>query len=236
MNDTLFVLATLGANRDLWKRALAAVALRARRDADALVVIDEATEADVAHLQECGYAVDASPVRRGLVGAYNVGFQCFLAHEEYRYLELLEEGVVVVEGWDRTLRAVLDAHPEFGWVACGQQENTKAPFTAYCSLLHRDAVEVVRGLDYRFQPAYFDDADLLMRLRAQGYEPHGIPLLISHPTSRTSRSWDDAYDAWLLLEKRLLFALLHGVADMDWSQVPVHQPCDRCRHAWTEAA
>lgn len=229
MNDTLSVLATLGPNRELWKRALAATRLRGRIAADSLVVIDEATDEDISHLRVCGHEVDAAPERRGLVGAYNVGFAYFRDHPQYRYLELLEEGVVVVDGWDMALRRTLDAHPNFGWVACSQQENTKSTFTAYCSLLHREAVTAIGGLDWRFSPAYFDDGDLLLRLRGAGYAPHGIPVAVSHPVSRTSRSWDEHADAWLLFEKRLLFSLIHGAEDMDWSAVPVHEPCESCR-------
>ncbi len=230
--DTLTVLATLGGNRGHWTRALQEVRTHRQVESDYFFVLDEGTESDLELLVALGYqgsSVDLSPIRRSLVHAYNVGFRHFLAHPEYAYLHLFEDGLIVRPGWDIALRRTLTVHPEFGWVACRQEENAKAPFTAYCSLLSRPAVEAVGGLDPRYAPCYFDDGDLFTRLLNAGYTPQGLPFAVSHPVSRTGRSWDDRTDQLLLLEKRLLFQMLHGKSDFVWDEVPVHTPCELCR-------
>src|SRR2546422_465859 len=140
MTDTLVVLATLGSNAALWMEAVIALREHATIPFALFVILDGGTETQVAWLREQrAVGIDVCPLRRGLVPAYNVGFRYFLQHT-YTYLHLLEEGVTVTPGWDTALRRTLDAHPDFGWVACTQEENPKTRFTAYCSLLHREAV------------------------------------------------------------------------------------------------
>lgn len=233
MTDTLTILATLGANEAVYQDALLNLLALATVNTDLYVVIDEASDAQVQHLLgQLGFhvlsvTVDASPHRRGLVAAYNAGFTYARRHG-YGYVQLLEEGVRVTHGWDTAMRRTLDAHPEFGWVACGQKENPAAPFTALCSLLHREALLKVEGLDPLFAPDQFDDGDLFMRLRGHGYMPHAVDHRVLHPVSRTSRNGTVPEDVARMWAHKALFAERHGIPDMPWASVPVHAPCEAC--------
>ena len=236
--DTLTVLSTLGTNEALYIEAVTHLFAFAQVPTDLFVSLDEGTEAQVQSLLSRGNAtvpsvsVDASPKRRGLVESYNAGFRYFLARPQYKYLHLLEEGVRVLKGWDMALRSTLDAHPDFGWVACGQVHNPGAPFTALCSLLTREAVEKVKGLDPLFAPDQFDDGDLFMRLRDFGYWPQAVPFRVLHPRSRTSRNGTQQEDYDRMLAHQQLFADRHGIPDMPWASVPVHPgDCAACATA-----
>jgi hypothetical protein len=170
-----------------------------------------------------------SATRRGLVPAYRVGFARFAAGRWSR-LVLLEDNVLVTPGWFDALSRTLDAHPEFGWVACGQLENAHAPFTSLCSMLTREAALALDGgPDLAFAPCQFDDGDMFMRLLAKGFTPHAVDHKVSHPEARTSREGTEA-DDWALIEAhRVTFMQRWGIADFPWDRVPVHRRCEQCR-------
>jgi hypothetical protein len=240
MTDTLIVLPTIGANVEKACAALASV-----RDATEpgspyriLVVADECTHdqrmalSDAANVAAHGWSpvVNASDDRRGLVPAYRAGFATLERMSDVGRLVLLEDNVRVNPGWFDALTRTLDAHPEFGWVACGQLENDNAPFTSLCSMLTREcALALDGGPDLAFAPCQFDDGDMFMRALKAGFRPHAVPHKVSHPEARTSRV-GTIEDDWQLIEAhRAIFRDRWGLYDFPWAAVPVHRGCELCQ-------
>jgi len=224
VTDTLVLLPTIASRVESWFTALNAVV--------------EQCQCEV-HCSMDGFAgdipsdprvtFDASPERRGLVAAYRAGFAHF-ASGTWSHLILLEDGITVTPGWDTLMRRTLDAHPEFGWVACGQIENLRAPFTSLCSMMTREAALATNGgQDLLFAPCQFDDGDMFMRLMKAGFRPHAVLHLVHHPISRTSRQGTLQDDLALMEAHRLLFQERWGMADFTWDKVPVHRGCGQCQ-------
>jgi hypothetical protein len=237
--DTLIVLPTIGANVGKACEALRAVAVDEWTEAptpDVLLVLDGCSPRDLDRLGDVAFdashrtvSADMSDARRGLVTAYRAGFARFAAGDWSR-LVLLEDNILVTPGWFDALTRTLDAHPEFGWVACGQLENEHAPFTSLCSMLTREcALALDGGPDLAFAPCQFDDGDLFMRALKAGFRPHAVPHKVSHPEARTSRV-GTIEDDWQLIEAhRAIFRDRWGLYDFPWAQVPVHRGCGRCQ-------
>lgn len=229
MPDTLIVLATIGSCFEQARACVMALEQCCDVPADLFVALDSATMEHDAWFCERGAKVSwALTQRRGIVGAYNAGFQYFLTDDSYQYLMLVEDGISVDDHWDTDMRRVLDNHPEFGWVACGQIENDKAPFTPLCSLMTRACAEAVKGLDPLFAPCQFDDADLFMRCLQAGFTPFAVNHKVSHPVSRTSREGTLEQDWALVLDHRDKFQRRWQIPDSPLHQVPVHT-CERCK-------
>lgn len=222
MIDTLVILPTIAGRCE----PAASVLHDAANGFDVFVVLDGMTDVDDrAHLRF--WPVQQKWERRGLVAGTNDGFAHFLAGA-WSHLILLEDGLTLTPGWDTALRRTLDAHPGFGWVACGQIENDKAPFTTFCSMMTRACAEKVRGLDPVFSPCQFDDGDLFMRCLVAGFTPHAVTHKVHHPEARTSRV-GTVEDDWALIEAhRGIFAARWGLPDFRWDLVPVHKPCVGC--------
>ncbi len=231
MTDTLIILPTIGANVEKAREAVAALRIT-RVQSEVLLVADE-VELDALADAFSGLGpvriAEICDERRGLVPAYRVGFEDFAADPQYGRLVLLEDNVLVNAGWFDVLTRTLDAHPEFGWVACGQQENANAPFTSLCSMLTRAAALALDGgPDLAFAPCQFDDGDMMMRLMAKGFAPHAVEHKVSHPQARTSREGTEA-DDWALIEAhRVTFMQRWGLYDFPWADVPVHRGCGEC--------
>lgn len=230
--DTLIVLPTVPRTLPLAHRAFAAGLVGSETPTDWLIVADGIGPADLFALVSRAVehvAISDSATRRGIVGAYGVGFQHFLAHPEYRYLHLLEDGAMPPQGYLDDLRAVLDAHPEFGWVGCQVLENSSVHLIPFCSLMTRAAAEAVQGLDPLFAPKFFDDADLYLRLVKAGFQPHGIATRVSHPEGETSRDPSEIEsDRVAFQEKRALFAERWGQDTFSHAVIPIHLGCDQC--------
>ncbi len=230
MSDTLIVLATIGSCFAQAQEAALRLSECVDGNASLLLVLDEGTQEQSQWFSFPPVSVDAlslSPTRRGIVGAYNTGFSWFLRDTTCAYLMLLEDGVRVTPGWDVAMRHVLETHPDFGWVACGQLENDRAPFTPLCSLMTRACAEAVTGLDPVFAPCQFDDADLYMRCRKAGFTPHAVNHKVSHPVSRTSRQGSLQEDVALMMDHLRLFRGRWGIRDSPLPFVPIHA-CERC--------
>lgn len=231
MPDTLLVMPTVGANWPMAEAALATAMRSAQVQMDYLIVLDEPPigPQPSEFCQRKGVFLVTNPTRVGLVAAVNEGFRWFLSREDWHFLVILEDGITVAPGWDDRLRRTLIAHPQFGWVACGQIENALAPFTSFCSMMTKSCAERVGGLDPMFTPCQFDDGDLFMRCVAHGFKPHGVEWKVSHPRSRTSRDWSEADDIALMRKHQELFRMRWGMSDMPWSLVPIHAVCEVCR-------
>jgi hypothetical protein len=233
MTDTLIVLPTIGANVG----KAAEVLLQVAGLGDRYSIVDDATSEREWVVHRVSEFVDHhAEGRRGLVAAYRVGFDAFanwttVNDTPYRRLVLLEDGLVLTDAWATfdALTRTLDAHPEFGWVACGQLENEHAPFTSLCSMLTREcALALDGGPDLAFAPCQFDDGDLFMRALKAGFRPHAVPHKVSHPEARTSRV-GTIEDDWQLIEAhRAIFRDRWGLYDFPWAQVPVHRGCGKC--------
>jgi hypothetical protein len=248
-SDTLVVIPSLAtpANQALLVRAL--TALRAggapAATADLFLVLDgpgtaidavARAAADVwRRPPPCPEAfVSPANARRGLVTAVREGVACFLApawhtgRPSWRYLVLLEDGVIVTSGWSAVLRRTLDAHPEMGWVACGQVGRPATPWTTFASMMTRACAEATQGPDLVFAPHHFDDADWVLRAQRAGFRPHATVALVDHPQGRTSQAETPAEDWALLQAHRAFFEYRWGIPDMPWASMPVHQPCPAC--------
>lgn len=224
--DTLVILPTIGANVSPARRILNAINAEPH-NYDIMLILDAPDPQRPVDWESHATIVRVNPERRGLVAATNDGFAHFLAGP-WSHLVILEDGLTLTPGWDTALRRMLDAHPDFGWVACGQVENDRAPFTAFCSMMTRACAEKVRGLDPIFSPCQFDDGDLFLRCVQAGFRPHAVAHKVHHPESRTSRE-GTVEDDWRLIEEhRVLFHARWGLRDFHWSAVPVHRGCDAC--------
>ena len=173
----------------------------------------------------------------GISRAFNMGSS--IARGDY--LCFLEDRIYVPKGWLTGLKKVLDAHPNYGWVATYQVENPKATFTSMCSLMLRRTFESMGGFDEQFE--VFDDADLLLRMNGrtfrldcgnntawyEGYpplDPHGVSdIKVSHPEARTTtallrggRDSQQEHDHFTEMTKR--FKAKWGMDDFDWNKVP----------------
>jgi SAM-dependent methyltransferase len=227
----LVVIPTVSQNWHFLKRLLRQIRERSTIPrANVFVIYDGSNPDAETWFAVTGQPLDISNTRRGLVPAVNVGFHRFLADDGYGSLMLLDDSVEVDPGWDKALQRTLKAHPEFGWVACQQYENTATPWTSFCSLMSRAAAETIREFDLLYSPMHYDDADAIMRLRKAGFEPHGIPFKIHHKHDQA------ATPLWRLPEHQLCAALSReafkwrwGLPDFDWKTIPVHEPCERCR-------
>lgn len=168
---------------------------------------------------------------------------------KYDYLMILEDAISFTErDIIKRLIAVLEKHPEFGWVAPGQVENPSATFTAMCSVMsttmaRRMIIETNRKARL-FDDCLecFDDADLIRASRSvyffwtadghrihNAFDPHGVPdIKISHPESRTTTAMlrggrDSEQEREHFLQNQKRFRCKWHTDDFDWSQVPQYR-------------
>lgn len=227
----LLVLPTMGHRVAEALAALAAIRETATIPHEVLVIADRVTAEQGAALGSVSHWIDTRPERRGLVGAYNAGLAFFHGNDRFTHLWQMEDGATAQAGLDVGLARALVAHPRFGWVGASQVENPRAPFTAMCSMLTREAAAALGYYDLAFAPYHFEDADAVMRLRQVGFMPHGVTAKVSHPAGMTSMpEVERSFSQTLLEAHRWLFQQRWGMPDMAWDMMPVHDPftCRAC--------
>ncbi len=228
MTDTVLFMPTFGGRANAARQALLTMRNSGGISKDIVVIVDDPPSDIATIFSDLDIELQTYPVRRGPVGGLVAACGHALATPQYQYIMFLEDGVGVVPNWDYWMRRVLEAHPQFGWVACLQAENAGTTFTSMASMMTRAALEASGGWDATFAPAHYDDSDLVMRMRAHGFTPHGIPIAVHHPTAQTSNV-DNPEGYFLLgLAHQRKFAQRWGYPDFFWHSVPCHQQCPRC--------
>jgi hypothetical protein len=132
------------------------------------------------------------------------------------YVVVMNDDVEVLPGWWAPLRDALDAGAAATFpVTVGGANRTD--FAAWCFAMSREGVERYgHGPDELFDPSFtvwFQDTDLLQRLRAAGNPPVMVPeSRIRHGLSETVATRDPALRAWIEAEiqnDRRVFAEKH---------------------------
>jgi GT2 family glycosyltransferase len=167
------------------------------------------TATDVAHEL---VLVDNGAPPQGFTAPVNAGLRASSAP----YAVVMNDDVEVLPGWWQPLRAVLDAGASAVFPVTVDGAN-RSDFAAWCFAMSREGIEEHSHapgelFDPRFR-VWFQDTDLLERLRAAGYPPMAVPeSRIRHGLSETVATQDPALRAWIDAEierDRAAFALKH---------------------------
>jgi GT2 family glycosyltransferase len=143
---------------------------------------------------------DATVLRMSDNLGFGAGCNLALRHADTEFVCFLNADVEVTDGWLAPLLAMLDARPEIaavapvmlnpdgtvqeagsviggdGWCrAYAEPEDTLFPrevdyASAACLLARRSAVNAVGGFSPEYEIAYFEDVDLMLSLRAHGWQ------------------------------------------------------------------
>lgn len=95
--------------------------------------------------------------------------------------------------------------------------------------LRMTAVRAVGGFDERFTPVYYEDVDVCVRLRSQGWEVRYLPALRASHHEGVTLQRSAAYFHYVTAN-RLRFALKH-LSPSVWSDIFVPAEIARLRHA-----
>jgi GT2 family glycosyltransferase len=141
--------------------------------------------------------VDNGSPPQGFTAPVNAGLRAV----DTAYAVVMNDDVEVLAGWWEPLRAALDggASVVFPQTVEGAM---REDFAAWCFALDaRTIAEMSHAPGEFFDPAYsvwFQDTDLLVRLRAVGRPPRLVPeSQIRHTLSATVRTEDPALRAWI---------------------------------------
>jgi GT2 family glycosyltransferase len=157
--------------------------------------------------------VDNGAPPQGFTAPVNAGLRAGRG----RYLVVCNDDVEVLPGWWEPLRAELDAGAAvaFPHTVDGAM---RTDFAAWCFALSRETLEDFAVADGEFLDpdlvVWYQDTDLLARLRAAGRPPAYVPeSTIRHGLSETVASSDPALRAWVAEQVRrdqVRFEAKHG--------------------------
>ena len=133
-----------------------------------------------------------------------------------RYAVVLNDDVEVLPGWWPPLRAALDAGAAVAFPRTIDAFD-RDDFAAWCFAVSRDTLERHSAADGEFldpdMKVWFQDTDLLERLRAAGVPPVRVESAsVRHTTSTTISSPDPDLQAWIaaqVLRDRAVFERRH---------------------------
>ena len=169
--------------------------------------------------------------RLGSAKAHNTGLGIAAEHSYSGYLGILEDGIILTDGWLEPLIAALKEDPKRGWVSSLQRPNTRSRFMCCCSVMTREfyftMVAGTRGMFFdeeNFRTGPFDDSHAVWRARKLGFEPSGVAAsVVEHPQGETTikELFSPLAHRQNFEEKRAAFERLTGLADFDWDSMPV---------------
>jgi len=158
----------------------------------------------------------------GLASAFNKGLKL----SDTKYTMMMADDIYATDGFITSLQRALDEHENLGWVSSIQLNHPEFPFTAMCSMIRTDLLKDVDYLDERFNPACFDDADLVMKVRSYGYRVVGVrsskvyhlgdALTVSRLTNHRSGETKGLYEI-----NRKKFEEKWGIDNFYWADIEV---------------
>jgi len=219
---------------DLLRACIGYLSTRAGIQVDEVIVIcDTVSDVMINYLYDLvrrrNIHLIINPYPVGAVRAWNIGFK--MATKEY--LVQLADDFFIQDNCILKLLEMLENNTNYGWVSALQRNYPKFRFTSTASMMPRKLMCKIDYYDELFNPALYEDADLLLKLICEGYLPHGCSdALVYHVGHRLTCGplWGLKYGKLTKSEMRQQkkFKDKWGINGVDWQRIPVHTSKEKC--------